>query len=159
MNLSRMRWAGHLVRVDAGKLAKGAEVEKGKATAEMGGLCEEGYEKIGEGKRWREGAADKKVWKERTERVARQYFSLTLTAGNKEEEHTSAVCWSGRMYMQYVIKYTIQYTIGKTSKILQSLWYVKNKVLEQFQVIINWMDTVGLCGHQGWTMDMQLVIM
>ena len=29
--------------------------EKGKATAEMGGLREEGYEKIGEDERWREG--------------------------------------------------------------------------------------------------------
>ena len=50
---SRMRWAGHLVRMDAGKLAKRAEVEKHnkmqekeKATAEMGGLHEEGHEKI-----------------------------------------------------------------------------------------------------------------
>ena len=50
---SRMRWAGHLVRMDAGKLAKRAEVEKhqghkkkGKATAEMERLREEGYEKI-----------------------------------------------------------------------------------------------------------------
>ena len=53
---SRMRWAGHLVRMDAGKLTKSAEVEKtsrmqekGKATVEMGGLREEGYEKIGGG--------------------------------------------------------------------------------------------------------------
>ena len=52
---SRMRWAGHLLRMDASKLAKRAEVkktsrtqEKGKATAEMGGLREEGYEKIRE---------------------------------------------------------------------------------------------------------------
>ena len=43
---SRMRWAGHLVRMDAGKLAK---------RAEMGGLHAEGYEKIGEDKRWRGG--------------------------------------------------------------------------------------------------------
>ena len=49
-----MRWAGHLVRMDANKLATRAEVgktsrmqEKGKATAEMGGLREEGHEKIG----------------------------------------------------------------------------------------------------------------
>ena len=51
---SRMRLAGHLLRMDAGKLAKRAEVEKtsrteekGKATAEIGELREEGYEKIG----------------------------------------------------------------------------------------------------------------
>ena len=50
---SRMRWTGHLVRVDAGKLAesRGGKTsrmqEKGKATAEMVGLLEEGYEKIG----------------------------------------------------------------------------------------------------------------
>ena len=53
---SRMRWAGHLVS----KLAKRADVEKHqgrrkrtqekrKATAEMGGLREEGHEKIGGG--------------------------------------------------------------------------------------------------------------
>ena len=34
----RMRWECHLVRMDAGKLAKRAEVE------EMGGLGEEGHE-------------------------------------------------------------------------------------------------------------------
>ena len=48
-----VRWADHLVRMDAGKLAesRGGKTsrtqEKGKATAEMGGLHEEGYEKIG----------------------------------------------------------------------------------------------------------------
>ena len=59
------------------KLAKRAEVkktprtqEKGKATAKMGGLREEGHEKIGEG--WK---MQRKLWKERTERVARQYFT------------------------------------------------------------------------------------
>ena len=72
-----MRWAGHLVRMDASKLAKRAEVEKTsrtqeKATAEVGGLREEGQDKrrSGEDERWREGAADRKLWKERTERVA-----------------------------------------------------------------------------------------
>ena len=29
----------------------------------------------GEDERWREGAADRKLWKERTERVARQYLA------------------------------------------------------------------------------------
>ena len=49
-----MRWAGHLVRMNGGKLAKRAEVkktstiqEKGEATANIGGLFEAGYEKIG----------------------------------------------------------------------------------------------------------------
>ena len=52
---SRKRWAGHLVRMDASKLAesRGGKTsrtqEKGKATAEMGGLREEGHEKIGGG--------------------------------------------------------------------------------------------------------------
>ena len=52
---SRMRWAGHLVRMDASKLAesRGGKTsrtqEKGKAIAEMGGLREEGHEKIGGG--------------------------------------------------------------------------------------------------------------
>ena len=37
--------------------------EKGKATAEMGGLHEEVYEKIGEDERWR-GVGNRKLWKE-----------------------------------------------------------------------------------------------
>ena len=52
-----MRWAGHLVRMDASKLAikesRGGKTsrtqEKGKATTEMGGLREEEHEKIGLG--------------------------------------------------------------------------------------------------------------
>ena len=31
--------------------------------------------RLGEDEIWREGAADRKLWKERTERVARQYFT------------------------------------------------------------------------------------
>ena len=44
----------------------------------------------GEDERWRERAADRKLWKERTERLARQYLTdpHPCTAGNKEEEHT-----------------------------------------------------------------------
>ena len=86
----------------------------------MGGLREEGYEKIGEDEIWREGTADRKLWKVRTESVARQYFTCPsplysreqggraqrtpvqqgtrrkstenpCTAGNKEEEHTSVI--------------------------------------------------------------------
>ena len=45
--------------------------EKGKATAEMG----RDMRRSGEDERWREGAADRKLWKERTARVARQYFT------------------------------------------------------------------------------------
>ena len=48
-----VRWADHLVRMDAGKLAESrggkTSMTQGKATAEMGGLHEEGYEKIGGG--------------------------------------------------------------------------------------------------------------
>ena len=51
-----MRWAGHLVIMDACILEKRAEVEtnsktleKGKATADMGELREEGHEKMGGG--------------------------------------------------------------------------------------------------------------
>ena len=73
---SRIRWAGHLVRMGAGKPVKRAEVEKhqekGKATAEMGGLREEGNEKIG---RMTDGERGKPMEKKRAERVARQYFT------------------------------------------------------------------------------------
>ena len=58
------------------KESRGGKTSRtGKATAAMGGLPEAGHEKIGEDERWREGAADRKLWKERTERVARQYFT------------------------------------------------------------------------------------
>ena len=52
---NRMRWAGHLVRMDAGKLREQRwkktprTQENGEAITEMGGLREEGYEKIGGG--------------------------------------------------------------------------------------------------------------
>ena len=52
---SRMRWACHLLRTDACNLAKRASgktsktQENGKATAEMGGLREEGHENVGVG--------------------------------------------------------------------------------------------------------------
>lgn len=69
---SRMRWAGHFVSMDPGKLAtsRGGETSrmhgKGKATAETGGLCDEGHEKTGEDETWREGGEDRKLCKERT---------------------------------------------------------------------------------------------
>ena len=44
---SRMRWAGHFVRMDASKENRGGKTskkqEKGKTTAEMGGLRAEGH--------------------------------------------------------------------------------------------------------------------
>ena len=55
---SKVIWAGHMVRMDADKLVKRVEErggktskmqEKGKRTAEMEGLREAGYEKIGGG--------------------------------------------------------------------------------------------------------------
>ena len=77
---SRMRWAGHLVRMDASKLAKRAEMEKHQGRRKRGRLRWEDcvrrdMRRSGEDERWREGAADRKLWKERTERVARQYFT------------------------------------------------------------------------------------
>ena len=49
--------------------------KKGKATGEMGGLRDPSLRQIGEDERCRDGAADIKLWKERTERVARHYFT------------------------------------------------------------------------------------
>ena len=46
---SRMRWAGHLVRMDAGKLAKRAEVKMGRPQLRWEDCGKEGYEKIGGG--------------------------------------------------------------------------------------------------------------
>ena len=49
--------------------------EKGKATCEMGGLRDSSLRQIGEDERCRDGAANINLWKERTERVARHYFT------------------------------------------------------------------------------------
>ena len=55
----------------------------------MGGLREEGHEKIGEDERWREGAADRKLGK----KEQKDWLDNILPdphpciAGNKEEEH------------------------------------------------------------------------
>ena len=66
-----------------GKESRGGKTlrtrKKGKAISETRGLREEEYEKIGEDERWREGAADRKLWKERRERVARQYCKCNCT--------------------------------------------------------------------------------
>ena len=64
--------------------------KKGKATAEIGGLHEEGYEKIGAGRKMGRGAANRKLWK----KEQKEWLDNTLpdphpcTAGNKEEEST-----------------------------------------------------------------------
>ena len=67
---SRMRWAGHLVRMDASKLANIAEVEnhQGRRKRELPQLRWEDcvrrdMERSGEDERWREGPADRKLWK------------------------------------------------------------------------------------------------
>ena len=78
----RMRWAGHLVRMDAGKLAKRAEVEKhqgrrkrGRSQLRWEDCVRRDMRRSGEDEIWSEGATDRKLWKEKPERVARQYFT------------------------------------------------------------------------------------
>ena len=63
---SRMRWVGHLVRMDAGKLAKRAEVEKHQGCRKRARLqlrCEDcmrrDMRRSGEDERWRDGAASR----------------------------------------------------------------------------------------------------
>ena len=70
---SRMRWAG-LVRMDAGRLAKRAEVKKRQGRRKRGGHSWDGrtawggiWEDRGRMKDG-EGAAHRKLWKERTEK-------------------------------------------------------------------------------------------
>ena len=77
---SRIRFAGHLIRVDASKLTKRAEMEKhqrrrkrGRPQPKWEDCVRRDMRRSGEDERW--GAADRKPWKERTERVARQYFT------------------------------------------------------------------------------------
>ena len=68
--------------MDVSKLAKRAEVEKHQGRRKRGrpqlrweDCVRRDMKRSGEDERWREGAADRKLWKERTERVARQYFT------------------------------------------------------------------------------------
>ena len=88
---SKVKWASHMVRMDADILVKRVE-EKGEKTSRM---QEKGNEQLrskdcvrwdmrrsGEDERWErrkmkdgEGAADRKLCKEKTERVKRQYFT------------------------------------------------------------------------------------
>ena len=70
------------IRMDASKRAKTAEVEKHQGRRKRGrpqlrweDCVRRDMRRSGEDERWREGAADRKLWKERTERVARQYFT------------------------------------------------------------------------------------
>ena len=60
---SKVKWVGHMVRMDADILVKRVErkvkkhqgCKKGERTVKIGGLREVGYEKIGEDERWRGG--------------------------------------------------------------------------------------------------------
>ena len=79
---SRMRWAGELVRMYASKLSKRAEMEKHQGRRKRGrpqlrwdDCVRRDMRRSVEDERWRQGAADRKLWKDRTEIVVRQYFS------------------------------------------------------------------------------------
>ena len=70
---SRMKWAGHLVRMKDDKLLKRAEkkeerrfLKTRKTTAKTGGLCEERSEKGRGGRKWREKANNRDRWKQIT---------------------------------------------------------------------------------------------
>ena len=71
-----------MVRMDTSKLAKRAEVEKHQGRRKSGrpqltweDCVRRDMRRSGEDEIWGEGAADRKLWKERTEKVARQYFT------------------------------------------------------------------------------------
>ena len=92
---SRMRWAGHLVRMDASKLAKRAEVEKHQGRRKRPQLRWEDcvrrdMRRSVEDERWREGRPTENYGK----KEQKEWLDNTLpdphhcTAGNKEEEHT-----------------------------------------------------------------------
>ena len=108
---SRTRWAGHLVRMDAGKLAKKAEVEKLQGRRKRGRPplkwedCVRRDMKIsGEDERWREGWPIENYGK----KEQKEWLDNTLpdphprTAGNKEEEQLST---------EFVVLYRCIYTI------------------------------------------------
>ena len=81
---SRMRWTGHLVRMDVGKLEKESRGGKHQGRRKRGrpqlrweDCVRMDTRRSGKDKKWGNGAADRKLWKERTERVARQYCKCT----------------------------------------------------------------------------------
>ena len=83
---SRMRWAGHLVRMDASKLAKSAEVEKhqehrkrGRPQLRWEDCVRSGVRRSGEDERWREELADKKTMERKNRKSGSTILYLTLT--------------------------------------------------------------------------------
>ena len=79
-------------QMDASKLAKRAEVEKHQGRRKKGrpqlrweDCMRRDTRRSGEDERWREGAADRKLWKERTERVARQYNNSPSPLYSREQ--------------------------------------------------------------------------
>ena len=90
---SSARRAGHLVRMDEGRLAesRGGKTsrtqEKGKATAEMGGPREEGYDMIGGRMKDGEGGCQYKTVERKHRKSGTTILKLymTCTAGNNEE--------------------------------------------------------------------------
>ena len=125
---SRMRWAGHLVRMDAGKVAKGAEAEKHQGRRKRGRpqlrweeCMTRDMRRSGEDERWREGAADKKLWK----KEQKEWLDNTLhdphpyTAGNKEEEHRPIRWDSAFIIIRYMC---IELTVIGGSNVLRTCW-------------------------------------
>ena len=105
---SRMSWVVHLVRMDADKLAKRAEVEKlqgrrkkGRPQLRWEDCARRDMRRSGEDEGWRELAADRKLWKERSERVARQYFTRPSPMYGREQGGRASTikCGTPQAYM------------------------------------------------------------
>ena len=75
----------------------------------------------GEDERWREGAADRKLWKERTERVGRQYFTRPSTMYSRDQ--------GGRAYIIFNnAKHTYTWTHASGARTYTSTHTYLNRV-------------------------------
>ena len=93
---SRMKWGGHMVRMNNDKLPKSAETKRQEGSRKRGkpqlrweDCVKRDLRKAEEEDKWRENANNRDRWKLITKAVALrsdQYISLTPTQGKQEEE-------------------------------------------------------------------------
>ena len=90
---SRMKWAGHVVRMKDKRLPKRSETKKHRGCRKRGNsqlrLSEERTKKVRGGRKWRENTNNREQWKKNNESsrtVEWRMMNLTPTKGIREEE-------------------------------------------------------------------------